>query len=146
MVSNLATVRSQYIEASKSKQKADSFLALVSKEKNSPIFNAYKGAAIALQAKFSTDRKKRKELFIEGVTLLEKSIKDDANNLEIKLIRLSIQENTPKILNYKMNIKEDKSFIIANFDKQDKDLQTFVKNYINQSNSFSDSERAALLK
>jgi hypothetical protein len=138
----LETIRTNYVEASLSKNNADNFLKLVvSQKESSPVYLAYKGAAISLQSKFTTDKKKRKELFIEGVTLLEKAMKQEPNAIEIRLIRLSIQENTPKLLGYKANIEEDKKFIIANFNQQDAALKKYVSLYVKNSKVFSPQEK-----
>lgn len=143
--SNLDLIRKNYVEASKSKQHADAFYNLVTKERETSVIAAYKGAAIALKAKFTSDKKQRKVWFVEGVTKLENAIKDDSNNAEIRLIRLSIQENTPKILKYKSNITEDKNFIVNNFDKQNKSLKEYIRLYVKQSKVFTDSEKAQIL-
>jgi hypothetical protein len=107
----LPELREQYINASKSKESTDVFFNLVSKYNNdNATFLAYKGAAITLKSKFAS-KSERKELFVQGVTMVEKAIKKEPNNAEVRLIRLSIQENTPKILKYKSNIDEDKKVI-----------------------------------
>lgn len=142
---NLDLIRKNYVQASKSKQHAETFYNLVNKERETSVIKAYKGAAIALKAKFTSDKKQRKNWFVKGVTKLENAIKEDANNTEIRLIRLSIQENTPKILKYKSNITEDKSFIINNFDKQNKSLKEYIRLYVKQSKVFNETEKAQIL-
>lgn len=142
---NLDLIRKNYVQASKSKQHAETFYNLVNKERETSVIKAYKGAAIALKAKFTSDKKQRKNWFVKGVTKLENAIKEDANNTEIRLIRLSIQENTPKILKYKSNITEDKSFIISNFDKQNKSLKEYIRLYVKQSKVFNETEKAQIL-
>ncbi|RXR31570.1 hypothetical protein EQG68_09940 [Flavobacterium piscinae] len=138
----LVTVRENYILASQSKEKAEEFNKLmVSYSGENKTLLAYKGASIALKAKFASDRKTKKELFTKGITILEQAVKADSNNAEIRLIRLSIQENTPKILNYKANISEDKKLILTTFDKQNKALQEHLKSFIMQSKSFTAQEK-----
>jgi hypothetical protein len=80
-------------------------------------------------------------LFTEGVTLLESMVKADGNNPEIRLIRLSIQENTPKFLKYKGNIEEDKKVILSTFDKQSKELKEYIRIYVNQSKVFTQADK-----
>ncbi|MBC8883388.1 hypothetical protein H9X57_08010 [Flavobacterium piscinae] len=135
-------MRENYILASQSKEKAEEFNKLmVSYSGENKTLLAYKGASIALKAKFASDRKTKKELFTKGITILEQAVKADSNNAEIRLIRLSIQENTPKILNYKANISEDKKLILTTFDKQNKALQEHLKSFIMQSKSFTAQEK-----
>lgn len=144
---DLKEVREQYYEASKSKSKAEEFYNSLSKyNKENQTLLAYKGAAIALKAKFATDAKKKKALFIEGVNFIETAIKSDPNNLEIRIIRLSIQENTPKVLKYKSNISEDKNLISKHFARQNQALKDFIATYIRQSKAFSEAEKQTLLK
>jgi hypothetical protein len=142
LTQSLSDVREQYYAASKSRQNAEKFYTSLSKyDKENKTLLAYKGAALALKSKFSSDKKTKKELFIDGVTLLESMVKADANNVEIRLIRLSIQENTPKFLKYKANIEEDKKMILASFDKQSKELKEYIKIYVNQSKVFTEVDK-----
>lgn len=142
----LSEVRKQYTNAIDSKANAEKFYKLlegVSKE-DSKTLVAYKGASIALQAKFSPKKEDKKKQFIEGTQLLDFALKNDSKNLEIRLIRLSIQENTPKIMKYKGNIAEDKQFIVSNFSKQNNSLKEFVKLYVKQSKVFSAEDKASM--
>lgn len=142
----LSEVRKQYTNAIESKENAQKFYKLlegVSKQ-DSKTLVAYKGASIALQAKFSPKKEDKKKQFIEGTQLLDYALKNESNNLEIRLIRLSIQENTPKIMKYKANIAEDKQFIVSNFSKQSNSLKDFVRVYLKQSKVFSEIEKASM--
>lgn len=142
----LSEVRKQYTNAIESRENAQKFHKLledVSKQDSKTLI-AYKGASIALQAKFSPKKEDKKKQFIEGTQLLDFALKNDSNNLEIRLIRLSIQENTPKIMKYKANITEDKQFIVSNFSKQSTSLKDFVRVYLKQSKVFSASEKASM--
>ena len=141
----LPTVRKSYIEASKSQANAESFYDLIANSKSdNDLMSAYKGASIAIKAKYAKQIKLKKSYFIEGVSFIEKAIKKEPNNIEIHLIRLSIQENAPKILNYKSNIDEDKKSILSNFEKQNQSLKLFIKEYIQQSSLFTDKEKKSI--
>ena len=142
---DISTARENYIQASKSKEKADEFSdAMANYIGDNKTMLAYKGASTASKAKFACDRKTKKVLFTKGIQILEKALKADPNNAEIRLIRLSIQENTPKILNYKGNIQEDKQLILTTFDKQNKSLKEHLLTFINQSKSFTAQEKELL--
>lgn len=139
---SFSEVREQYYAASKTRQDAEKFYASMSKyDKDNKTLLAYKGAALALKSKFTSDKKAKKALFTEGVTLLESMVKADGNNPEIRLIRLSIQENTPKFLKYKGNIEEDKKVILSTFDKQSKELKEYIRIYVNQSKVFTQADK-----
>ncbi len=144
---NLPDIRKMYVDASISKTNALKFYdALEKYDDNNETLLAYKGASIALKAKYLTSIKQKKEGFVKGITILEAVIKSNQNNLEARLIRLSIQENTPKILKYKDNIEADKKQIILLYNKQPNDLKEYIKNYVKQSKIFNETEKQQLIK
>jgi hypothetical protein len=139
---NLADIRKMYVDAAISKTAAMKFYEEMNSysDKNETLL-AYKGAAIALKSKYTAGLKQKKIEFIKGITILESIIKSNPSNLEARLIRLSIQENTPKVLKYKDNIEGDKKQIALLFNKQSIDLKTYIKEYVNQSKVFNESEK-----
>lgn len=142
----LPTVRQNYIEASKNQKNTEEFYSLMENyNKDNKTLLAYKGASIAMKARYAKQIKQKKTLFVEGIKILENALKSDPNNLEIRLIRLSIQENSPKILKYKNNIDEDKKLLLSNFNKQNQALKEYIKDYIVQSNEFTDKEKKSIL-
>ena len=125
----------------------DSALALrdkletVTKEDNT-VLVAYKGAVSALTAKYTKNNTERKDLFKSGVLLLEFAVSQKPQNIEIRCLRLSIQENSPKFLKYRSNIEEDKNFILNHYEKTNsKAVKDFVKSYILQSSGFNTEEK-----
>ncbi|WP_459926222.1 hypothetical protein [Flavobacterium covae] len=142
---NFSDLRNQYEYASKSKKNTENFYELLQKTNgDSPVLMAYKGAAILLKSRFATNKEERKEQFILGVKTLEQAVSKDENNVEIRLVRLSIQEHTPKFLKYKSNIEEDKKKILEGFNKQNVALKEYIHRYIAQSKVFMDSEKSKL--
>ncbi|MNG13638.1 hypothetical protein D3C84_973270 [compost metagenome] len=102
---------------------------------------AYKAASILLDSKLEKKLKDKIDRFKEGAKLLESTIKSEPNNIEIRLIRLSIQENVPGITGYKKNIKEDKKHITEHYAEQNAALKDYLKDFILQSKSFSEKEK-----
>ena len=142
----LPSVREHYVEASSNVIKAEAFYTLTANyNKEDKVLWAYKGAAITIKAKFAKTIKEKKRLFAEGVKLVEAAVKSEPNDIEIRLIRLSIQENTPKILNYKKNIVEDKKLLLSKLEEQSQSLRDYVKKYIKQSDIFTDTEKNSIL-
>lgn len=136
-----------YVASSESKINALDFYETMEKyDNNNETLLAYKGAAIAIKAKYLKTVKEKKEWFTKGATILENSIKSNPNNIESRLIRLSIQENTPKILKYKQNIEEDKKQILLLYSKQSNDLKLYVKDYVSQSKIFTELEKQQISK
>ncbi|AUS05990.1 hypothetical protein [Pseudotamlana carrageenivorans] len=114
-------------------------------KKNRSELIAYKGASIALKAKNTKTLKEKKEGFIEGVNLVEYAVKKDSNNIEVRFIRLSIQQNTPKILKYNQEIENDKAFIMRHYNEiKSAHLKMHIGDYISNSKKFSDADKAAL--
>lgn len=141
---NLDQIRKDFRLATNDRESALALrdkLETVSEEDNT-ILVAYKGAVSALTAKYTKDNTERKELFKNGVLLLEFAISQKPENIEIRCLRLSIQENSPKFLKYRSNIEEDKTFILNHYEKTNsKAVKDFVKSYILQSTGFNTEEK-----
>lgn len=141
---DLETVRQEYRKASGSEEATKTLfndLTAIGKNDN-PILVAYKGAVTTMMADYAQGIKNKKSFFKEGKELLEYAIETEHENVEIRCIRLSVQENVPKITGYFKNKDEDKQFILDNYDSmKNKGAKEFVKGYVGQSDSFTDAER-----
>jgi len=145
---DLNTVRNDYKEAVQDRTKISSFNEqLVSVTKmDKPILLGYKGAGIALKGRYTKKIKNKKLFFIEGVTLVEYALKKAPKNIELRFIRLGIQENTPKLLKYKGKIEEDKNYILSHYKSvKSSNLKKHIKGYVLQSKSFSVEEKKVFL-
>lgn len=140
---DLESLRSSYAKANQSNANTEAFINLAEKQSGSDaVTSAYKAAAKIMEAKVTKNN--RKTLVKSGATSLESIIKNNPNNIELRLIRLSVQENIPKIVGYRSSIKDDKAFLINNYSKQNATLKSYVKKFAMQSKSFSDTERATI--
>ncbi|TYA52327.1 hypothetical protein [Formosa maritima] len=143
----LSQVRVAYKEAAHDKTKVEAFNKMLEGvTKNSTVtLVAYKGASIALKAKFAETVKEKKEGFFDGVSYIEFAIEKEPNAIEPRFVRIGIQENSPKILKYKDNIDEDKLFLLKQYNNiSSTDLKKHVKDYILQSNVFTDLEKQSI--
>ncbi len=140
---NLDTVRSKYSSAHQSKATADAFAKLVNNAGSGNTINGYKAAAKIVQAKFAVGEG-RKNMIVAGANSLESAIKAAPQNVELRLIRMSIQESLPKFIKYDKNLASDKKFIISNFSEQDSSLKAYIKKFASHSKSFTAADRAAL--
>jgi len=140
---DLATIRKMYSDVAKSETNAKEFTERLSGVSNSDekILVAYKAASILLESKFESIIGSKISRFKEGAKLLEATLKSDPNNIEIRMIRLSIQEDVPGITGYKKNIKEDKKFITTHYAEQSGALKEYLKDFVLQSKSFSEKEK-----
>jgi len=57
---------------------------------------------------------------------------------------MSVQENIPKIVGYNKNLKEDKTFILSNYSKQNSALKTYVRKFAMQSKTMTAAEKNSL--
>ncbi len=137
---SLNSIRDAYKVCNQSKENAEKFYEMTKKaaENGEAIYEGYHGAALALQASFGWNPFSKMSYFNRGKKLIDKAIQKEPDNIELRMIRLSIQSNTPKILGYNKNIEEDRDFISANVDKiTGKDLKEYIEGYISHSEVFT---------
>lgn len=146
---DLNEIRSEYPKAVQSVEKTaklDGELAKVNSS-NKAVLLAYKGAVLTVKAKFATKKSEKKDFFKEGVSLIESAVKAESSNIEIRYIRMSVQENSPKFLGYHKNIDEDKEFILKNYASiSSAELKQIVKDFVKNSDNFSENEKLRLKK
>ncbi len=92
---------------------------------------AYEAAAKALIAKHSWNPVTKIGSLKEALTLLEHAVQSDQTNLEIRFLRLYIENSLPSYIGTKDNIETDKKMILDNIDKLDaSDLNADIVQYI----------------
>ena len=143
---SLDAVRTSYVKVHEGDQAIAIFEKnLASVKEDSSVKDAYNGALMTLQSRLVKGVKNKKILFKDGVLLLEKAVLANSNNIEIRVIRLSIQENAPKFLKYRNDLDEDKNFILSNISQTTSAaVRKFVKGYVQQSSLFTDAEKSSL--
>ncbi len=141
---DLSELRKNYPQASNSEEITNAMqneLADVTKEDNK-VLVAYKGAVSTLMAKYAKGVKNKKNYFKAGAELIEYAVEAEPENIEIRCIRLSVQENSPKIVRYKDNIFEDKQFLLDNYhNASSKAVTAFIRNYVLESSLFDTYEK-----
>lgn len=141
--SDLETLRNSYAKANESNTNTQNFIDTAEKQSGSdPVTVGYKAAAKIMEAKIVKNN--RKALVKTGATSLENVIKNNPNNAELRLIRLSVQENIPKIVGYRGSMKDDKAFLLNNYSKQNTALKGYIKRFAMQSKTITETERATL--
>ncbi|MFX0555722.1 hypothetical protein ACOCEA_02935 [Maribacter sp. CXY002] len=141
---DVAEVRLKYPQALNDPQVTEELYAefIGLPEGNNGVLLGYKGAIYTLKAKHSKVIKEKKIYFKQGIALLETAIGAHPENLELRFIRLSIQEHAPKIVKYNSNLQEDKLFILTDFkNAKEKAVKKLIKNYIVTSALFTDEEK-----
>ncbi|PWN61450.1 hypothetical protein [Chryseobacterium oncorhynchi] len=141
--SDIEAVRNSYAKANDSAANTENFIGIAEKQSGSDAVTlGYKAAAKIMEAKVSKGN--RKALVKTGATSLEAIIKSNPNNAELRLIRLSVQENIPKIVGYRGSLKDDKAFLLSNYNKQSTALKNYIKRFALQSKTITEAERATL--
>ena len=118
-------------------------LADIAKEDNKTLV-AYKGASIVIMSRYKKEISDKSKKFKEGAKMIEFAVASEPDNIEIRLVRLSIQEKAPKIVNYNKNKKEDKNFLLDHYKEQSGNLKAHIKNFMLQSKSFSPAEKQTI--
>jgi hypothetical protein len=142
-IPEITEIRKLYATVVVSENNAKEFASkLVDIEKaDNKTLVAYKGASIVILSRFKKLISEKSKNFKEGAKIVEFAVASEPNNIEIRLIRLSIQEKAPKIVNYNKNKKEDKEFLLDHYKEQSGNLKAHIKNFMLQSKSFSAAEK-----
>lgn len=141
--SGLESLRESYAKANSSNTNTEEFINIAEKTSGSDaVIQGYKAAAKIMEAKITKNN--RKALVKSGATSLEAIIKSNPNNAELRVIRMSVQENIPKIVGYNKNLKEDKTFILNNYSKQNSALKTYIRKFAMQSKTMTAAEKNSL--
>ena len=110
-------------------------LSTLQKQENSTQKDAYSGALKMKISQFKPTPKEKIELFKAGKTLLENAIKKSPDKIEFYFLRLTIQENSPKMLKYQDQINVDAQKITAGFSELDSVLKKVIIRYAANSSS-----------
>jgi len=141
---DLSKVRIDYRNAINDSEKISQLyneLKEISKEDHK-VLVAYKGAVSTLMSKFAKTSKEKKVFFKEGASLIEYAVSESPKNVEIRCIRLGVQENAPKVVKYRKNKTGDKQFILDHFkDIPSAEVKDYITGFVRQSKSFSPAER-----
>ncbi len=114
--------------------------ALQKESMDEPVIRAYKGALLMKKAGLINGPLNKLDMFKEGHKILEKEIQSDPKNTEYRFLRLTIQENAPKILGYNENLDEDKLFIGQHYHSMSLEMKLHIKEYASRSTILNQSD------
>jgi hypothetical protein len=95
--------------------------------------DAFEGALLMKKAGLVAKTSEKMRLFKAGRTKLENAIKKDTDNTEFHFLRLLIQENAPKIVNYRDNLEADIAFVKSNYKALPPPVQQVIVDYSKKS-------------
>ncbi|MFI5140598.1 MAG: hypothetical protein ACHQIM_22465 [Sphingobacteriales bacterium] len=93
----------------------------------------YEGALLIRKAGFVTPAKKKLKFFKDGRIKLEMALIADSENTEFHFLRLTIEENAPKIVKYHADIEKDKLFVQTHFKNLSQAVKQAILNYCKKS-------------
>ena len=143
----LEQVRNLYVLAAEQEKSCEELIKHLEpyNENNHPLYAGYKAAATMLMAKYVFSPFSKLNNFKKGKSLLEKSISKDDQNVELRFIRYSIQLHAPSFLNYKDAIKDDKTFLITNYNGlKDQQLKNNILQFFKSINTLTEVEKMQL--
>lgn len=124
---DLESIRANYKKAVSDKKICLTMIERLSTDKESSVHLSYLGAFQMIWAKHITNPISKLKTFNKGKKNIDHAVMVEPSNLEIRILRLSVQKNSPAFLGYKKNIEEDEKFIKAS----NKDItSTHLKNMI----------------
>ena len=94
---------------------------------------AYDGVLLMKKAGLVKKPKDKLGFFKEGRIKLETAILNDRDNAELQFLRLTIEENAPKIVRYRSDIQNDKTNIIKNYKTLPEAVQQAILQYCKKS-------------
>lgn len=116
-------------------------------EKNNALLAGYKACATMMMANYVTNPYSKLSNFREGKNLLEKCIKTDSENIELRFLRFSVQSKAPSFLGYNSSIKSDKRFLINSIHNlNDSDLKERIISFLKNSEHLTPGEKLKLIK
>lgn len=139
---NLILARIYFDKAIGTEMAAENLKTLTEDKKDKALFVAYNGAAYALLAKHVWSPYRKLENLNKGLAQLNRSAIMDPNDVEIRFLRLSVEENIPEVIKIKKHINEDKNFIVLHL-KPSHAIYQKIKGYMLSSKSVSSEERKA---
>jgi hypothetical protein len=111
---NLEQIREDYIAAISDSDKADKLCNQLQEVKNpSALIMAYLGSVQAIKAKHAWNPVNKMSYLKQGFDTIDKAVKKDPNQLEVRFLRFSLQYYVPSFLGYSKNLINDKNKIVS---------------------------------
>ncbi|GAA4138010.1 hypothetical protein GCM10022216_14730 [Sphingobacterium kyonggiense] len=142
---DLNAVRNDFNKGVKDEALCKRYLNQLEEHADSPVERGYAAAFHMFMAKHTSNPFKKMGFFKDGRDRLEKELKSNPNNVELRFIRLSIQYHIPKYLGYHNHIEGDKDYLKNNLYKLgDKFAKEKIYQYLKGANMYSTQELALL--
>lgn len=141
----IAEVRFLYQKASNDDVACKKIIEILSSYKNDALYSGYTASANIMMAKHVFSPFSKLSYFKKGKRMLEKSIEDDKDNVELRFLRFMIQTNIPSFLGYNDDTNGDKRFILNSYPHlTDLKLKEFMTPILKQSKYLTNYEKQTL--
>lgn len=90
---------------------------------------AFRGALLMKKAGLLRQAEEKLSSFKTGHGQLESAIQKDSSNTEYRFLRLLIQENAPRVVNYRKEIKRDAAHLRTHYQSLSPGLQKAILRY-----------------
>jgi hypothetical protein len=137
---NLKVVRDYYYSVCLKDTSVIEFEEYLNSQTNSNTveIKGYRAIICFLKADYYVNPFKKWDSFKKGKEQLDAIISKNKRNIELRFLRLTIQDNLPSFLNYDKNIKEDKDYIFKQLHTiLDEDLKQRISNYLRYNSMIS---------
>jgi hypothetical protein len=142
-------LRRQYQLAATDKQAGEKFYQLMAAyTQQEPVVLAYKAAAEAIRARDASMFNKL--TYVQNASKqFDQAVKLDADNAEIRFLRLSVESNLPAFLGLSQHVDEDRQFLVKTLlahPKSGLDAESFalVRSFLVDRGHVTDSEAQQL--
>ena len=136
IVPSIGEVRSLYEKAVSDEASCSKLVNMLApyNENNNPLYAGYRASAIMMMAKHAFNPFSKMSYFKKGKSILEKAIKADEENIELRFLRFNAQTHMPSFLGYDGSIEADKKFLESSFSTiKDAQLKEFLWPYLQKS-------------
>ncbi len=147
---NLTQIRKDYYNAVNNEKVAEKFyLDLRARNSSEPIILAYLGSAQAIRAKHAFNPYHKITYLKSGLNTLETAVKASPQNLEIRFLRFSLEQNVPSFLGYSKHLDTDRVKIVElvkhkKFGDMNKPLLVNLLSFMKETKRCSKQEIATL--
>jgi len=115
-IPDISIIREGYLKGLKSEKTTNQFIKLFSENTTlSPLQVSYSGAFYCLKAKHVAMPHQKLSNLSKGLGLINKAAKLDTNDIEIRFLRFSIENEAPSFLINPNHLATDKTFIVKHF-------------------------------
>lgn len=143
----LHDVRIMYHEAANNDDACKKLVAILKPydEKSDPVLYGYRASATMMMAKYVFSPFSKISYFRKGRDMLQRAVKADDQNIELRFLRFAVQTNLPFFLGYKDHIDADKIFILKGLTAiEDPVLKSNIDKFMKASNYVSEKEKINL--